>query len=93
MFVALKKFSLRVVIPSVCLIVVVNVLLSEHHESNPQKAIEVALASGNNAGAKAEYRKLIQDNFFKVEYHRGYIGSHSGSFGGEALFRRKPIRT
>ena len=78
MFATLTKFSLRVVIPSVCLIVLVNVLLSEHHESNPQKRIEVALASRNNAGAKAEYRKLIEDNFFKVEYHRGYIGSHLG---------------
>ena len=67
MFLTLKKFSLRVIIPSVSLIILVNVLLSEHYESNPQKRIEEALASGNYDLAKAEYRKLIQDDFFKVE--------------------------
>jgi RsiW-degrading membrane proteinase PrsW (M82 family) len=76
MFLTLKKFSLRVIIPSVSLIILVNLLLPQHHESNPQKRIEEALASGNYDLAKAEYRKLIQDNFFKVEYHRGYIRSH-----------------
>ena len=76
MFLILKKFSLRVIIPSVSLIILVNLLLSESHESNPHKRIEEALASGNYDLAKAEYRKLIQDNFFKVEYHRGYIRSH-----------------
>jgi RsiW-degrading membrane proteinase PrsW (M82 family) len=76
MFHTLKKFSLGVIVPSVFLIILVNVILSEHYESNPQKRIEAALASGNSAVAKAEYRKLIQDDFFKVEYHRGYIRSH-----------------
>jgi RsiW-degrading membrane proteinase PrsW (M82 family) len=76
MFLALKKFSLRVIVLSVFLIIIVNVLLSEHDENNPQKRIEAALASGNNAAATAEYRQLIQDDFFKVEYHRGYIASH-----------------
>jgi hypothetical protein len=51
----LKKFSLRVIVPSVFLIILVNVLLSGHSESNPQKRIEAALASGNGAVAKAEY--------------------------------------
>ena len=78
MFLILKKFSVRVFIPSVSLIILVNLLLSEPYESNPQKRIEEALAAGNNAVATAEYRKLLQDNFFKVEYHRGYIGSHLG---------------
>jgi RsiW-degrading membrane proteinase PrsW (M82 family) len=89
MFVTLKKFSLRVVIPSICLIILINVLLSEPQENNPQKRIEAALAVGNNAVAKAEYRKLIQDDFFNVEYHRGYIGSHLGPPGQRsALFRQ-----
>jgi protease PrsW len=72
----LKKFGLRVIIPSGFLVIVVTVLFSEQSKSNPQKRIEAALASGNSAVEKAEYRKLIQEDFFKVEYHIGYIGSH-----------------
>jgi RsiW-degrading membrane proteinase PrsW (M82 family) len=52
------------------------VLLPEHYESNPRKRIEAALAFGNSAVVKAEYRKLIQEDFFQVEYHIGYIGGH-----------------
>jgi protease PrsW len=72
----LKKFGLRVIIPSGFLVIVVTVLFSEQSKSNPQKRIEAALASGNSAVEKAEYRKLIQEDFFKVEYHIGYIRSH-----------------
>jgi RsiW-degrading membrane proteinase PrsW (M82 family) len=64
----------------------VNLLLSEPHESNPQKRIEGALAVGNNSVAKAEYRKLIQENFFKVEYHIGYIRSHLSQPGRRSAF-------
>jgi RsiW-degrading membrane proteinase PrsW (M82 family) len=85
----LKKFSLRVIVPSVFLIILVNVLLSGHSESNPQKRIEAALASGNGAVAKAEYRKLIQDDFFKVEYHRGYIASHLSQPGRRSALYQK----
>ena len=81
MFHTLKKFSLRVIGPSVALIVLVNVLLSGHYESNPQKRIEAALASGNGAVAKAEYHKLLQDDFFNVEHHIGYIRSHVRQHG------------
>ena len=86
MFLILKKFSLRVLIPSVFLIILVNLLLSEPHESNPQKRIEGALAVGNNSVAKAEYRKLIQEHFFKVEYHIGYIRSHLSQPGRRSAF-------
>jgi RsiW-degrading membrane proteinase PrsW (M82 family) len=72
----LKKFGLRVIIATGFLIILVTVLLPERYQSNPQKRIEAALASGNSALAKAEYRKLIQEDFFKVEYHVGYIRSH-----------------
>ena len=81
MFHTLKKFSLRVIVPSVVLIVLLNVLLSEPYEGNPQKRIEAALTSGNGAVAKAEYRKLIQDDFFNVEHHIGYIRSHLSQHG------------
>jgi protease PrsW len=81
MFRILKKFSLRVIIPSVFLIIIVNLVVSEPRESNPKKRLEEALAAGNNIIAKAEYHKLIQDDFFKVEYHRGYIRSHFGQHG------------
>jgi RsiW-degrading membrane proteinase PrsW (M82 family) len=81
MFHTLKKFSLRVIVPSIVLIVLVNVLLSEPYEANPQKRIEAALTSGNGAVAKAEYRKLIQDDFFNVEHHIGYIRSHLSQHG------------
>jgi protease PrsW len=81
MFHTLKKFSLRVIVPSVVLIVLVNVLLSEPYEGNPQKRIEAALTSGNGAVAKAEHRKLIQDDFFNVEHHIGYIRSHLRQHG------------
>src|SRR5262245_33549621 len=81
MFLTLKKFSLRVIISSVFLIIVVNVLLSEHNESNPQKRIEAALASGNNTAAKAEYLNLVQHDFFNVEHHTGYIRSHVRQHG------------
>jgi hypothetical protein len=43
----LKKFSLRVIVPSVFLIILVNVLLSGHSESDPQKRIEAALGVGS----------------------------------------------
>jgi RsiW-degrading membrane proteinase PrsW (M82 family) len=39
------------------------------------------LAGRNNIIAKTEYHKLIQDDFFNVEYHRGYIRSHFGQHG------------
>ena len=81
MFHTLKKFSLRVIVPSVVLIVLVNMILAGHYESNPAKRIEAALASGNGAVAKAEYRKLTQDDFFNVEHHIGYIRSHLRQHG------------
>jgi RsiW-degrading membrane proteinase PrsW (M82 family) len=86
MFLTLKKFSLRVMIPSACLIILVNLLLSDHYQSNPQKRIEEALAAGNHSVVKAEYHKLIQGDFFKVEYHRGYIRSHFGQHGRRSDF-------
>jgi RsiW-degrading membrane proteinase PrsW (M82 family) len=89
MFLTLKKFSLRVIAPSVFLILLVNLFFSEHYENNPQKRIEAALASGNGAVAKAEYRKLIQNDFFKVEYHRGYIGSHLGQPGRRSVLSKQ----
>jgi protease PrsW len=81
MFCTLKKFSLRVIVPSVSLVIIANLLLSEPYKSNPQARIEEALASGNNTAAKAEYRKLIQDDFLNVEHHIGYIRSHVGEHG------------
>ena len=81
MFPALKKFSLRVIIPSVSLVIIANLLLSEPYKSNPEARVEAALASGNNTAAKAEYRKLLQDDFFNVEYHIGYIRSHVRQHG------------
>jgi protease PrsW len=81
MFHTLKKFSLRVIVPSVVLIVLVNMILAGHYESNPAKRIEAALASGNSAVAKAEYHKLLQDDFFNVEHHIGYIRSHLRQHG------------
>jgi protease PrsW len=81
MFLTVKTFGLRVVIASVCLILLVNLLLPQDPQVSPHQRIEAALASGNSAVAKAEYRKLIQDDFFKVEYHRGYIASHVGQHG------------
>ena len=85
----LKKFGLRVIIPSGFLVILVTLLFSEHYESNPQKRIEAALASGNSAVVKAEYRKLIQEDFFKVEYHIGYIGSHLRQPGrSNALYKQ-----
>ena len=87
---ALKKFALRVIIPSGFLIILVAVLLPDHYESNPQKRIEVALASGNSPVVKAEYRKLIQKDFFKVEYHIGYIVSHLRQPGrSNALYKQE----
>ena len=46
MFHTLKKFSLRVIVPSVVLIVLVNMILAGHYESNPAKRIEAALDVG-----------------------------------------------
>jgi tetratricopeptide (TPR) repeat protein len=89
MFLTLKKFSLRVIAPSVFLILLVNLFFSEHYENNPHKRIEAALASGNGAVAKAEYRKQIQNDFFKVEYHRGYIGSHLGQPGRRSVLSKQ----
>jgi RsiW-degrading membrane proteinase PrsW (M82 family) len=85
----LKKFGLRVIIPSGFLVIVVTVLFPKHYESNPQKRIEAALASGNSAVVKAEYRKLIQEDFSKVEYHIGYIGSHLSQPGRSSPFYQK----
>ena len=56
-------------------------ILSGHYESNPAERIEAALASGNGAVAKAEYHKLLQDDFFNVEHHIGYIRSHLRQHG------------
>src|SRR5262245_57432763 len=81
MFPALKKFSLRVIIPSVSLVMIANLLLSEPYKSNPEARVEAALALGNNTAAKAEYRKLLQDDFFNVEHHTGYIRSHVRQHG------------
>ena len=75
------KFSLRLIIPTVFLVILTNKLLSEPHNNNPEAQIEAALASGNNAAVKAEYRRLLQDDFFKIEYHRGYLRSHVRRYG------------
>jgi hypothetical protein len=69
------------IIPSVFLLIIVNLVVSSPVKSNPKKRLEEALAAGNNVIAKAEYHKLIQDDFFKVEYHRGSIRSHFGQHG------------
>ena len=89
MFPSFKNFALRVLLPSTLLLILVNLLVSERLENDPQKRIQAAVASGNYAAAKAEYRKLIENDFFKVEYHRGYIRSHLGQPGRLRSARRK----
>ena len=69
-----------------------TVILSGHYESIPAERIEAALASGNGAVAKAEYHKLLQDDFFNVEHHIGYIRSHVRQHGREATLRTEVIR-
>ena len=72
----MKKYIVRALVPAAGVILLVNMFLGGWVEPDPHRRIERALASGNNAVAKQEYRRLIEDDFYNVAYHRGYIRSN-----------------
>ncbi len=72
----MKKFIVRALIPAIAVIFLANYRLSGWNEPDPHRRIEQATASGNYAIAKLEYRKLIEQDFFSIGYHRGYIKNH-----------------
>jgi RsiW-degrading membrane proteinase PrsW (M82 family)/Flp pilus assembly protein TadD len=72
----LKWFGLYLLLPSAILVLLATYSFQDPGESDPQKRIAHALASGNHFMAKAEYRKLIEQDFGNVKWHRGYISAH-----------------
>ncbi len=73
-----KKPLAVMLLPAAIVILLANLLIPDPDPDDPLAVIEKASACENDDVLNREYRKLIDQDFFNVEYHRGYINSRSG---------------
>ena len=67
------KHFLIILISLFLVVIICNIVFRSSDVSDSNEIIRKAEASGNAATARNEYKKLIEKDFFKLEYHRGYI--------------------
>ena len=70
-----KNIILKIVLPAVLVILLVNLVFQGSKDGKPLDTIRKAKASGNYDIVCKEYEKLIQKDFFNLEYHREYLHS------------------
>ncbi len=66
---------LKIILPAVLVISIANIAFHSSDEGTPKEVIKKAKASGNYRTAREQYEKLIKEDFFNLEYHRGYLDS------------------
>ena len=73
-----KSFLGRIVIPTIIIVIALNLGLKNFKSKDPMKIIRNAMIAGKYDLAQDEYEKLIKSDFYNLEYHRGYIGCGIG---------------
>lgn len=68
-----KSFLIKIVIPTIIIVVALNLGLKNFKSKDPMKIIRNAMIAGRYDLAQDEYEKLITLDFYNLEYHRGYI--------------------
>ncbi len=63
-------------LPTVVVVLLVNVIWGGRSEPDPRRRIANALGCRLFALAEREYRDLLQRDLHDIEFHRGYLGSH-----------------
>jgi RsiW-degrading membrane proteinase PrsW (M82 family) len=75
-----KSFLVKIVIPTVIIVIALNLGLKNFKNKDPLKIIRNAKIAGKYDLAQDEYEKLIKSDFYNLEYHRGYIRCDIGPF-------------
>jgi len=68
-----KGFLGKIVIPTIIIVVALNLGLKNFKSQDPVKIIRNAMIAGRYDLAQDEYEKLIEVDFYNLDYHRGYI--------------------
>jgi RsiW-degrading membrane proteinase PrsW (M82 family) len=75
-----KGFLGKIVIPTIIIVIALNLGLKNFKSKDPMKIIRNAMIAGKYDLAQDEYEKLIEIDFDNLEYHRGYIRCDIGPF-------------
>lgn len=78
--ISFKSFLVKIVIPTVIIVIALNLGLKNFQDKDPMKIIHNAMIAGKYDLAQNEYEKLIKNDFYNLEYHRGYIRCDLGPF-------------
>ena len=65
-------FLFRVAIPAIVVITTIN-LIGHLQEDTPQDKLNKALLSGNQRTALTVYQSMLEQDFSRIDYHRGII--------------------
>jgi tetratricopeptide (TPR) repeat protein len=76
-----KGFLGKIVIPTIIIVIALNLGLNNFKSKDPMKIIRNSMIAGKYDLAQDEYEKLIEIDFDNLEYHRGYIRCDIGPFG------------
>jgi RsiW-degrading membrane proteinase PrsW (M82 family) len=72
----LAAFFVYVAVPSLLVILAVNVLVPRPTVNTPQQRIALAIRTQDHREARDAYLELLKNNPQRIDYHRGYINSH-----------------
>ena len=75
-----KSFLIKIVIPTVIIVIALNLVLKNFKNEDPMKIIRNATIAGKYDLAQDEYKKLLKNDFYNLEYHRGYIRCDIGPY-------------
>jgi len=70
-----KDFLLKIVLPTVLVISIVNIVFDRPESNEPKDIIQRAWASGNHEVVCEQLKQLIDDDFYNLKHHRSYIKS------------------
>ncbi|MBN2435772.1 MAG: PrsW family intramembrane metalloprotease [Spirochaetes bacterium] len=71
----MKDFLLKIVLPAVLVISIVNLFFDRPDSNKPEDVIKKARASGNHEIVRKQLEQLIKNDFFNLEHHRDYLRS------------------
>jgi RsiW-degrading membrane proteinase PrsW (M82 family) len=73
---SLTAFFVYVVIPSLLIILGVNLFISRPAANTPQQLIALAMRAQDFGEARNLYMELLEKDPYQIEHHRGHINSH-----------------
>jgi len=68
-----RSYLVKIVIPTIVIVIALNLVLEKINTMEPMKVIRNAQIAGKFDLAQKEYARLIDGEFYNLEYHRGYI--------------------